>query len=61
VLLDRTYVGGTERGERNLSLVNIETIAQTFKTSHKRNCFGVCDFYQSTFQLTLGKLGRNTS
>jgi transcriptional regulator with XRE-family HTH domain len=31
--LDRTYVGGIERGERNLSLVNIEKIAQTFKIS----------------------------
>lgn len=30
--LDRTYIGGIERGERNLSLVNIETIAQTFGT-----------------------------
>ena len=25
--LDRTYVGGIERGERNVSLVNIEKIA----------------------------------
>lgn len=31
--LDRTYIGGIERGERNLSLVNIERIAQTFKVS----------------------------
>jgi len=31
--MDRTYVGGIERGERNLSLVNIEKIAQTFKVS----------------------------
>ena len=29
--LDRTYVGGIERGERNLSLINIEKIAQTFR------------------------------
>jgi transcriptional regulator with XRE-family HTH domain len=27
--LDRTYVGGIERGERNLALVNIEKIART--------------------------------
>ena len=27
--LDRTYVGGIERGERNVALRNIETIAQT--------------------------------
>jgi transcriptional regulator with XRE-family HTH domain len=31
--LDRTYVGGIERGERNLSLANIEKIAKTFKVS----------------------------
>ena len=27
--LDRTYIGGIERGERNLALRNIEAIAQT--------------------------------
>lgn len=27
--LDRTYVGGIERGERNVALRNIEVIAQT--------------------------------
>jgi transcriptional regulator with XRE-family HTH domain len=31
--LDRTYIGGVERGERNLSLINIEKIAQTFEVS----------------------------
>ena len=29
--LDRTYMGGIERGERNLSLVNIEKITIGFK------------------------------
>ena len=29
--LDRTYVGGIERGERNVALVNIERIAKALK------------------------------
>lgn len=29
--LHRTYMGGIERGERNVSLVNIEKIARAFK------------------------------
>ena len=29
--LDRTYVGGIERGERNVSLVNIEKIAKALR------------------------------
>lgn len=31
--LDRTYMGGIERGERNLALRNIELIAKTLKRS----------------------------
>jgi transcriptional regulator with XRE-family HTH domain len=31
--LDRTYVGGIERGERNLGLINIEKLARAFKVS----------------------------
>jgi len=27
--LDRTYIGGIERGERNLALRNLDVIAQT--------------------------------
>jgi len=29
--LDRTYIGGIERGERNVALVNIEKIARTLR------------------------------
>ena len=29
--LDRTYIGGIERGERNVALVNFEKIAKTLK------------------------------
>ena len=31
--LHRTYIGGIERGERNVSLVNIEKIANVFDIS----------------------------
>jgi transcriptional regulator with XRE-family HTH domain len=31
--LDRTYVGGIERGERNVALANIEKIAKTLRLS----------------------------
>lgn len=31
--LDRTYIGGIERGERNVALRNIEAIAQTLGIS----------------------------
>jgi transcriptional regulator with XRE-family HTH domain len=31
--LDRTYIGGIERGERNVALVNIEKIANTLRLS----------------------------
>lgn len=33
--LDRTYVGGVERGERNISLVNIHKIAAALGVSPK--------------------------
>ena len=31
--LDRTYIGGIERGERNVALVNIEKVANTLRIS----------------------------
>ena len=31
--LDRTYIGGIERGERNVALVNVEKIARALKLS----------------------------
>ena len=31
--LDRTYIGGIERGERNVALVNIERIAKALRLS----------------------------
>jgi len=31
--LDQTYIGGIERGERNVSLVNIEKIARALRVS----------------------------
>jgi transcriptional regulator with XRE-family HTH domain len=31
--LDRTYIGGIERGERNVGLVNIQKIARALRIS----------------------------
>jgi transcriptional regulator with XRE-family HTH domain len=31
--LDRTYIGGIERGERNVGLVNVERIARALRIS----------------------------
>ena len=38
--LDRTYVGSTERGERNISLINISLVLKT------RSPFWLISFYQ---------------
>ncbi len=39
--LDRTYIGGIERGERNVALVNIERIAKALKVSLSELFHGV--------------------
>ncbi len=42
--IDRTYIGGVERGERNLSLLNIKRIADAFGISIK-------DLFDNEFKL----------
>jgi len=39
--LDRTYIGGIERGERNVALVNIEKIAKTLRLTIAEQFRGV--------------------
>lgn len=39
--LDRTYMGGVERGERNLGLVNIARIAAALEVSVSQLCEGI--------------------
>lgn len=39
--LDRTYVGGIERGERNPTIVSAARIARALKTSVAKLCEGV--------------------
>lgn len=39
--LDRTYIGGLERGERNATLASIFRIAKALKTSVSELCEGI--------------------
>jgi transcriptional regulator with XRE-family HTH domain len=39
--LDRSYVGGVERGERNIALVNIEKLAKALDTKASELLSGV--------------------
>ncbi len=39
--LDRTYIGGLERGERNATLGSILRIAKALKTSASELCEGI--------------------
>tara|TARA_R110002124_G_scaffold133833_1_gene296353 strand:- start:531 stop:755 length:225 start_codon:yes stop_codon:yes gene_type:complete len=39
--LDRTYIGGIERGERNPTLISTVRIAKALKTSASEICEGV--------------------
>lgn len=42
--IDRTYVGGVERGERNLSVLNVKRLADALGINVK-------DFFDDDFQL----------
>ena len=39
--LDRTYMGGVERGERNLGLLNVVRIAKALGVSAAQLCEGI--------------------
>ena len=39
--LDRTYIGGIERGERNLTLLSARRVAKALKTTVSELCEGI--------------------
>lgn len=39
--LDRTYIGGIERGERNVTLLSARRVAKALKTTVSELCEGI--------------------
>lgn len=39
--LDRTYMGGVERGERNLGLLNVARVAKALGVTSSKLCEGI--------------------
>ena len=47
--LHRTYIGSVERGERNVSLINIAALAKALRTTPTK-LMADCDAYLKTLQ-----------